>query len=133
MLYIEVEILLNGNQKPNYYYAFESDLEFLQPVGFSCHLLFLLQLQELHLGAGFCKVFTDPTLVDHSCCALDLQKCEEWELHQYGCFESQATAFALHLHYYCNGHLPGRGFLSSQGNGLGNFYALYSINFDAGQ
>ena len=132
-MYIEVEIFLNGNQKPNYSQPVESHFEFLQPAGFSGHLLFLLQLQELYLGTGFCQVFTDSTFTDYSSCALDLPKRKKRNLHQYGCFEPETALFTLYLYHHCNGHFFSSRFLPSQGNGLGDLYALYSIDIDADQ
>jgi len=72
MLYIELEIILNGNQKPSYSQLIKSYFKLFQSAGFSGDLLFLLQLQELYLGRGIEKVFADFTFTYNSCCALDL-------------------------------------------------------------
>ncbi len=74
MLYIEVEIFLNGNQKPSYSQHVESHFELLKPVGFSGNLFFLLQLQELHLATSHRKILTDSFDINYSYCTLDLQK-----------------------------------------------------------
>ena len=86
MLYIELEIFLNGNQKPFYSQYIESDFEFLQPAGFSGYLLFLLQLQKLHLGTGYRKIPSNTSFIDNSYCAVDLQERKKRNLYQYGCF-----------------------------------------------
>ena len=112
-MYIEVEIFLNGNQKPAYTKPFESDFEFLQPTGFSGYLLFLLQLQELYLERSYREIPAYPFDPDYPDCALDLQKCKKRQLYQYGCFKQEAALLALYLYHHRNGHLFGSGFLSS--------------------
>lgn len=133
MLYIEVEIFLNGNQKPAYSHLIETHFELLQPVGFFGNVLFLLQLPELYLGRSVEKVFTNPVVTDYSCSTLDLQKCKEWKLLQYGCLKPQAATFTLHLHHYGNRHFFSRRFLFTPRNGLGNINALHLTDFDADQ
>lgn len=132
-MYLELRNYCDGTQKPFNFKDLESNFKFLQPAGFFGDLFFLLQLQELYLAASFRKIFTHSSSFDSSYYTLDLPKCQTGKLHQYGCFEPQTTAFALHFHHHCDRRISVRRFLSSSGNRLGDFFALSIVDFDAAQ
>ena len=132
-MYIEVEILLNGNQQTAYYYHVESDFEFFQSFGFARHLLFLLKLHQLHVGAGHREISSDIVVINYPYCPVDLQKCPKRHVLQYGRFQPQTAAFAVHFYNNCDSYFSGGRLLSSQRNGLDHFYALYLIDSNANQ
>ena len=85
------------------------------------------------MGTGLCEIYPYSSRPHHPDRIVDLQECKSRKIHQHGCLEQETAAFTLHFYHHRNRDLFRRRFLSAQGNGLDNFYAVHPAGADAGE